>query len=235
MKLQKKETTRYKSAKSVSELQKEGLQEEEQGSEQGRRQTGDGLNTDPPGNAAVCRCWGRSTTSGGRWEQGRGTHGLSTESLEGVGPGRISVDGEHHSAGTVVGLSTVNPNCLGIIHGDGESGEVCNAIANGFAGREGKVSWKRPLLRDSYSQSRSEASVQGLAWIGEGGLSGSMVLLMELEGDGVSWLSDNGVGLEREIVRATNDNTVVSGGGGRLRVYNDGGGGRSGEGRRGGG
>jgi len=41
MKLQKKETTRYKSVKSVTELQREGLQEEEQGSEQDHRQTGE--------------------------------------------------------------------------------------------------------------------------------------------------------------------------------------------------
>ena len=62
-----------------------------------------------------------------------GTHGLGTESLEGVGSVRDSIDGKHHSAGTVVTLSTVNPNRLGVIHGDGESGEVGNTIANGFA------------------------------------------------------------------------------------------------------
>lgn len=41
MKLQKKETTRYKSTKSVTELQREGLKEEGQGSEQEHREAGD--------------------------------------------------------------------------------------------------------------------------------------------------------------------------------------------------
>jgi hypothetical protein len=85
MKLQKKETTRYK-AQVRNRAPERGLKKEEQRSEQDHRQTGERLNADPSGGA-VGRCWGRSTASGGRWEQGRGgsgTHGISAESLEGV-------------------------------------------------------------------------------------------------------------------------------------------------------
>jgi len=176
---------------------REGSKKEERGSEQDHRQTSDGLNANPPGGAGVGRCWGRSTSSGGRrtgvvrGDRGRsGTHGLGTESLEGVGSARFSVDGEHHSAGTVVTLGTVNPNRVGVIHGDGESGEVGNIISNGF-------------------ESRFEAAGQRLARIAEGGLSGGVVFLTELEGDGVSRLGNNVAGIEQETTRTTDNNTVV--------------------------
>ena len=39
----------------------------------------------------------------------------------------------------MVSLSTVNPNRLGVVHRDGESGEVGNAITNRFAGRKKKL------------------------------------------------------------------------------------------------
>jgi len=63
-----------------------------------------------------------------------------------------------------------------------------------------------------------------------------MVFLMELEGDGISWLGDEVVGLERENASTTNNDTMVrtSGDGGRLGVHNDWSGGRSGERGRGG-
>ena len=136
----------------------------------------------------------------------------------------------------MVGLSTVNPDRLCVIHGNGESGEVCNTIANGFTG-EGNVSSNRPILREGYSQSRIETTGQRLARIGEGRLSSGMVFLVELEGDSVSWLGDEVVGLERENTSTANDNTVIcaSGSGGRQRVYNDWSGRRGGERRRGGG
>lgn len=136
----------------------------------------------------------------------------------------------------MAGLGTVNPNRLGVVHGNSESGEVRNTITNGFAG-ERNVSWDHPLLGEGHSQSRFEATGHRLARIGEGGLSSGMVFLMELEGDGVSWLGDEVVGLEGEDTRTANNNTVVcaSGSVGRLRIHNDWGGRRGGEGRRGGG
>ena len=149
MKLQKKETTRYMSIEPVPKLQG-GLKKEEQGSEQHHRQPGDRLDANPSGSVSA-RCWSWTTISGGRrvaWGvRGRRTHGLSAESVEGVGSASGSVDGKYHSAGTVVTLSTVNPNCLGIIHGNGEGGEVGNAITNGFAGREGQIDASTPSQR----------------------------------------------------------------------------------------
>ena len=58
-----------------------------------------------------------------------------------------------------------------------------------------------------------------------------MVLLMELESDGVSRLSSNTVGREREKSGTADDNTMVrtSGGGrGRRGIHNDWSGGRYG-------
>jgi len=147
---------------------REGSKKKERGSEQDNRETDDGLNVDPPSGASVCRCWGRSTSSGGRRtgvagrDRGRsGTHGLGTESLEGVGSARFSVDGEHHSAGTVVTLSTINPNRAGVIHGDGESGEVGDVISNGFARREVR-SMRHPFSEGTTHNPDLKPLVKGL-------------------------------------------------------------------------
>jgi len=77
----------------------------------------------------------------------------------------------------VVSLSTVNPNRLGVVHRDGESGEIGSVITDGF-------------------ESGIEPADQRLARVVEGGLSSGMVFLMELEGDGVSRLSNNSTGVE---------------------------------------
>jgi len=96
----------------------------------------------------------------------------------------------------MVTLSTVNPNRLGVVHRDGESGEVGNAITNRFAGREKKVRSKGLNLKEGNSLSRIKAADHWLARIAEGGLSSGMVFLAELEGDRVSWLGNNSGGVE---------------------------------------
>ena len=116
-------------------------------------------------------------------------------------------------------------------------GKSVTPSPTGLLGKKGKSVGSTPLLEERYSQSRFEATIHRLARIGEGGLSSGMVLLAELEGDGVSRLGDDVVGLEQENARTANDNTVVCANrsGGRLRVYNDWSGRRGGERRRGGG
>ena len=71
-----------------------------------------------------------------------------------------------------------------------------------------------PVLEGDYSQSGVEAADQRLARIIEGGLSGGVVFLAELEGDGAPRLSNNIDGLEEETTRTANNNTVVHTGGG---------------------
>jgi len=161
------------------------------------------LDADPSSSAGVGRCWGRSTGSSGRgagvvWRnRGRsGTHGLSAEDIEGVGSVRGSVDCEHHSAGTVVSLSTVNPNRLGVVHRDDESGELGSVITNRFARGEEKSDRNVPIPEEGNSQSGIKPADHGVARVVEGGLSSGMVFLMELEGNGVSWLSNNSAGIE---------------------------------------
>lgn len=125
-------------------------------------------------------------------------------------------------------LSTINPNRGGVIHGDGESGELGSVITNGLAGRESQID--APLLpEEGYSQSRIETATHRATRSAKGGLSSGVVFLMELEGDGVSRLSNNGVWVEQEGVRTTDDNTVVltsGGSGGRWRSGRSGGWGR---------
>jgi hypothetical protein len=134
MKVKRKETTRYRSMKSTPELQSEGLNKE-QGGKQGHRQASDGLNARPSGTAGVGRLWGCRAGRGRRRDRRRGqAHRLGAESVEGVCSVGGSVDREYHSAGTVGSLRTVNPNGLGVVHGDGESGEGGSVSANRHAG-----------------------------------------------------------------------------------------------------
>jgi len=141
--------------------------------------------------SSACRrwCW----VAGGR--RPGGTHGLGTVSVEGVAGG-WGIDREHHSTRTMATLSTVNPHRCGVVHANGESGECGSISPNGL-------------------ETRIEAVHHRTARAGKGGLSGRMILLVELESDSVSWLGSNVAGRERENTSTTHDDTVVrtSGGG----------------------
>lgn len=113
----------------------EGLKKEDEGSEQDHRETSDGLNVNPSGSTSAGRCWGWIASSRGRTTGGGGTHSLGFESVEGVSSGG-SVDREHHSAGTMATLSTVDPNWSRVVHTNGESGEGGGISTNGLAGRK---------------------------------------------------------------------------------------------------
>lgn len=129
-------------------------------------------------------------------------------------------------------LSAVNPNRVGVVHRDGEGRELSSVITDRFARREEKVRLKRPpAFEEGDSQSRIKATDQRLARVAEGGLSSGMVFLVELEGDCVSGLGNNGAGLERENTGTTDDNAMIgasAGSGGRRRVCDDRGRGGSG-------
>lgn len=144
----------------------------------------------PPSSSSACRCWGWIASSGGRTTGRRsGTHGLGSVSVEGV-PSGGGIDREHHSARTVATLSTVNPNRTCVVHRNGESGEGGGIGTNRF-------------------ESRIEAVHHRTARTGEGGLGSRMVFLVELEGDGVSRLGNDGAGLERENTSTTDDDAMV--------------------------
>ena len=99
-------------------------------------------------------------------------------------------------------------------------GKVVASVPTGSLEEE-KVRGNVTLLKKDYSQPRVEAVCHRTAWAGECGLGGRMVLLMEFEGDGVTRLSGDGVGLECEDTSATHDDTVVSAGGGRRGARSD--------------
>jgi len=109
----------------------------------------------------------------------------------------------------VVSLSAVDPNRLGVVHWDSISRELGSIVTDRIESR---------VKTTSHSSARQV----------EGGLSSGMVFLVELEGDGVSGLSSNGVRREREITGTANDNTMIgasAGGGGRRRAHGRGRGG----------
>ena len=53
-----------------------------------------------------------------------------------------------------------------------------------------------PIPEEANSQSGIKPADHGVARVVEGGLSSGMVFLMELESNGVSWLSNNSAGIE---------------------------------------
>jgi hypothetical protein len=160
--------------------------------------------------SSACRrwCW----VAGGR--RPGGTHGLGTVSVEGVAGG-WGIDREHHSTRTMATLSTVNPHRCGVVHANGESGECGSISPNGLAVRRQSQTEAMQYLDERYLQTRIEAVHHRTARAGKGGLSGRMILLVELESDSVSWLGSNVAGRERENTSTTHDDTVVrtSGGG----------------------
>jgi len=141
------------------------------------------------GSTSTGLCWGWIAGPGGVTTRRRGSHGLSFESVEGVTTGG-GIDREHHSAGTVTTLGTVNPHWGRGIHTDGVSGEGGGIGTNGL-------------------EPRIKAISHGTTRSGEGRLSSGVVLLMELEGDSVSRLGSDCVRLECENASTANDNTVV--------------------------
>ena len=86
-------------------------------------------------------------------------------------------------------------------------GKVVASVPTGWLG--GKLDKRVVVLEESYLQSRIEAIRHGTARTGKSGLGGGMILHMELESDGISGLSSNGVRLERKNTGATYDNTMV--------------------------
>jgi hypothetical protein len=91
-------------------------------------------------------------------------------------------------------------------------GKVVESVPTGLLG--GKVSQGTISSQEQYLQSRSEATRHGTARTGKGRLSSRVVLRVELESDGVSGLSNNGVGLECEAATADKDAVICASGSG---------------------
>jgi hypothetical protein len=100
-------------------------------------------------------------------------------------------------------------------------GKVVASVPTGWLG-DGRGQKKAPArLERCDLQPGFEAVRHGTARIGKSGLSSRVVFHMELEGDSVSRLGNNGVGLERKNAGATDDNTVIRTGGGGRRIHDD--------------
>jgi len=108
-----------------------------------------------------------------------------------VAAGRlVAVDGKDHTSTTVVTLTAVSPDGGGVVDGKVPGGEAGGISGNG---EEARV------------ESELVVDVGATAGIGEERLSDGVVLLTELEDDGVPGLRADARGVERELAWSTNN------------------------------
>ena len=123
----------------------------------------------------------------------------------------------------MTGLSAVCPDRVGIVHLNGKRRERGGVSSDGHADEKyASANTRRRQKGEHDVQPRVKADLAArgsgcdlLARRGEARLRHSVVLLVELKGDGIARLRGNICRLEGQNVRATNYNPVILGGGGR--------------------